>query len=70
MEYLQTNCILLGDFRNQIYVLIPYYQKEIVWNWNHVTDKKFEFETLKQQVKSIQSEEVHLQNEKKNYQNN
>lgn len=72
LKYLQTNFMLLGDFRNQIYGLIPYYQKKIVSNWDHVTDKKFEFEkkkqqveTLKQQVKSIQSEEVHLQNEKK-----
>ena len=29
LEYLQNNFIRLVDFRNQIYNLIPYYQKEI-----------------------------------------
>ena len=42
LEYLQTNFMFLGDFRNQIYGLIPYYQKKIVSNWNHVSDKNFE----------------------------
>lgn len=76
LEYLQSNFIRLGDFRDQLCTLIPYYQQEIASNWDHVIDgkselqkKKQEVETLKQQVDSIQTEEVNLQKEKKKLSN-
>lgn len=72
LEYLQNNFVRLADYRDQILNLIPYYQNEISSNWDNVTDTKFEFEkkkrqveTLKQQVSSIQNEEIELQKQKK-----
>lgn len=50
LEYLQNNFIRVGDFRNQICDLIPYYQNEIASKWEDITDKKFELEKRKQEV--------------------
>lgn len=76
LEYLQTTCIHLADYRNQIVNLLPYYQNEIKSDWDSVTNtkmeleiKKKEVEDLKKQVDSIQSEGINLKKGQKNLSN-
>ncbi len=68
MEHLQSGFIHLSDCRNQITKVIPFIQKEIEANWDHVIDKKYELEKRKKEFEKLKKELVSVQIEENNFQ--